>query len=85
MEDRAMSLEQARDLLAAALRRASDEHGRPNSFGPGELHRLYGGPVPLLAGRIGRRYIVSLWQTLGGSKAWGSCPVYAADTRRFYV
>jgi hypothetical protein len=75
----------ARIELARAIRRASEEHGRPNSFSPGELRLLYGGPSPLLAGRIGRRYIVQLWKLLGGHEGWGSCPVYAEDTKRFYV
>ena len=75
----------ARISLAKALKRASDEHGRPNSFSPAELHREYGGPSPLQAGKIGRNYIVALWKLMGGSETWGSCPVYAVDTKRFYV
>lgn len=80
-----MTLEESRDLLAVAITKAASEHGRPNSFSPRELRLHYGGPDQKVAGRIGRRYIVSLWRALGGREKWGSCPVYAADTRRFYI
>lgn len=60
-----MSLEQARDSLAAALLRAGNEHGTPNGFGCGELHRLYGGPGPTLAGKIGRRFLRALRDDMG--------------------
>lgn len=44
--------------LGAALIRAIDEHGAPNSFGFGELHTFYRGPSPMLAGKAVRK----LWQ-----------------------
>lgn len=68
-----MTLEEARDKLAAALLRAVAEHGRPNSFRPGELEQLYGGPPAMLAGRVLRRYRHSLWVALGGVE-WGPEP-----------
>jgi hypothetical protein len=53
MPDR-RTLHVAADELANAIMCAIREHGQPNAFSPGELARLYGGPSPLLAGRIGR-------------------------------
>ena len=50
-----MTLPEATDKLANALMRAICEHGQPNSFGPSELTRLYGGPTALLAGRVVRQ------------------------------
>lgn len=71
------------DSLASALRKACDEHGRPNSYMPSELHSHHGGPSPLLIGKIGRYCIVELWRALGGREGFGSCPVYR--DRRFFV
>lgn len=78
-----MTLEQGRDKLATALRVASEEHGRPNSYTARELFEQYGGPRPMLAGRIGKRFLYNLWQALGGYDGWGSCPTYHGG--RFYV
>jgi len=71
------------EKLALALRRAADAHGRPNTFGPGELV-YYGGPSAMLAGRIGRDVVLMgrLYEALGGH-AWGSAPRY--DAGRFAV
>ena len=88
-----MTLEEARDQLAKALRKAVEHHGQPNSFSPAELHVEYGGPPPMLAGRIGRHFMGSLFRALGGRDSWGSPPVYAkggndgvsAPGWRFYV
>lgn len=49
-----MTLEEARDLLAAALRRAVTEHGAPNRFTCAELYHMYGGPPPAICGRLAR-------------------------------
>ena len=70
--------------LARALRRAVDEHGRPNTFGPGELASLCGGPSAMIAGRIGRDIVLMgrLYEAIGGH-AWGSAPRYAGG--RFAV
>lgn len=72
-------------FLAGALKRAADEHGRPNSFGAIELHAFHDGPAPAWARRIGRtdHLRVALWERLGGRDGWGSCPTYAKG--RFYV
>jgi len=78
-----MTIEKGTELLAAALLRASAEHGRPNSFGAAELHRYHGGPRPTLAVRIGTRYLIGLYVALGGREKFGSCPRY--DCGRFYV
>jgi hypothetical protein len=73
--------------LASALKWASNEHGRPNSFGCDELHRLYGGPRAAIAGRIARSLIYKnvLYRELGGYQGWRSAPAYGKDTKRFYV
>jgi hypothetical protein len=60
-----VNLEQARDKLAAALKKAAAEHRLPNSFSCRELEELYGGPPRLLAGRIGKRYRRALQMALG--------------------
>lgn len=80
-----MTLDEATIRLAAALRRATVQHGRPNTFGPSELEQLYGGPPAMLAGRIGVDYLrrFKLWQALGGYEVWGSCPTYSGG--RFAV
>ncbi len=79
------NLVDATHKLAQAIKRASEEHGRPNTFGAGELETLYGGPSATLAGKVGanldRRY--ALWQCLGGRDGWGSCPTYSGG--RFAV
>ncbi len=43
--------------LVAAIRRATEEHGAPNTFSFGELHVHYNGPSPMLAGRAAREWI----------------------------
>ena len=53
--------------LARALRRASEEHGRPNPFGLQELHELYGAPPPLVQARIADESW--LWDQLRGALA----------------
>ena len=79
-----MTIDEAIKCLAAALQRASEHHGRPNSFSPGEL-REYGGPPATLAGRVGASsdLRVKLYQALGGRRAWGSAPTY--QNRRFGI
>lgn len=71
--------------LAKALRRAAEEHGRPNTFGCEELHELYGGPPPMIAGKIGTSVanMGTLYEALGGRAKWGSAPQYS--NRRFGV
>lgn len=78
-----MSLEEAADRLAEAIRAACRDHGQPNNFLPRELQRLYGGPSAALCGRIGKRYMGRLYAALGGRERWGSAPVYSNG--RFYV
>ncbi len=39
--------------LAAAILQAIADHGYPNSFSCGELHRLYGAPRPTISGKLG--------------------------------
>jgi hypothetical protein len=78
------TLDAAVPQLVAALRRAAQEHGRPNTFGAGEL-QAYGGPPAMIAGRIGKRFDLmrQVWALLGHREGWGSCPRY--DKRRFAV
>jgi hypothetical protein len=78
------TLEAAVPQLVTALRRAAKEHGRPNTFGAGELQQ-YGGPPAMIAGRIGKRFDLmgQVWALLGHREGWGSCPRY--DKRRFAV
>lgn len=73
-----MTLEEGVDKLAAALKRAVAEHGRPNIFRCGDLERIYGGPPAMLAGRIGKRYRHALWRALGGEQWGGEVPRYTA-------
>lgn len=70
--------------LAAALRRASVEHGRPNTFAPGELAE-YGAPKPMLQGRIAKDMAAmgELFERLGGREVWGSAPRY--NRRRWTI
>jgi len=78
-----VTLDQGCDRLVAALRRAVAEHGAQNSFSPRELATLYGGPPPMLAGRLGRRRCHVLSEALGrevryhppgaGRRFWGAC------------
>jgi hypothetical protein len=51
-----MTLEEARDRLAKDLLRFVEFHGVPNRVLPSDMYEL----PPMLAGRIGRRYINSL-------------------------
>ncbi len=87
MEQRGcVDLERATDMLASAMKKAVAEHGRPNSFSCKELAQTYGGPSPLMAGKIGRHYKTALWRSLGGvepRETWGSRPEYKDG--RFYV
>lgn len=73
-----MSTMDTRDKLAAALKRAVAEHGTPNSFSPGELERLYGGPSAREAGRIGLRYIIGLRRA-------AEMPSLEYEKRRFWI
>jgi hypothetical protein len=47
--------------IGRALRRACDEHGIPNSFGPSELAEEYGAPAPGVQGKIGRDGLRLVW------------------------
>jgi hypothetical protein len=40
------------EVVMAALRRAADEHGAPNSFTPGELAAHYCNLTPMEIGRV---------------------------------
>ncbi len=73
-----MRMSEAIEKLADALKKASEEHTRPNTFGCTELIE-YGGPPPTLAGRIGSefRYREKVWELLGHREGWGSCPAYS--------
>lgn len=55
----AMDLEYARDLIARDLIQLAEEHGVPNSIYNSELS-----VHPLIAGRIGNRFMVSLQQEI---------------------
>lgn len=52
-----MKLEQHAETLIGAIQKATEEHGRPNSFSFGELHVFYGGPPPAIAGRAAREWV----------------------------
>jgi hypothetical protein len=80
------SLRASATKIAKALRRASDEHGRPNSFGCQELTE-YGAPGAMAQGRVGARLELVAWifKALGGRVGWGTAPVYSPATRRWYV
>jgi hypothetical protein len=73
-EDRAIArLEGAVQQLARALKRAAEEHSRPNSFYLQELHTSYGAPPPLVQARISRENW--LWNQLRGALgALGGAP-----------
>ena len=72
-----MTLDRVAQKLATAIRDATDEHGRPNTFSPGELAWLYDpGMTPMLVGRVLRTRMVDVWKYLGGRDGWGSCPRY---------
>lgn len=58
-----------------ALKHASDEHGRPNSFGVRELAIEYN-LNPVDGYRIGTTRLPDLWGFLGGHEGWGSKPTY---------
>ena len=75
-------IEEAKGRLAKAIQEAAKEHGRPNAFYCGELHRLFNGPAPTLCGRIGRYHLAALWTELGG-ELWGNVPKY--ENGAFYV
>ncbi len=60
--------------VAEAIKKATDEHGRPNTFSCRDLCD-YGAPEPMITGQIGSRYMLSLWQALGG-ESWGMMPTY---------
>lgn len=80
-----MTTDDAIKRLAKALRDAAEEHGRPNTFACAELETHHRGPPAMMAGRIGNSPELRhrLWQALGGSAGWGSCPAYSG--RRFAV
>lgn len=67
--------------LAQALVRAAEEHGRPNSFSPGELHAHYGAPEPIRHAGLAR-HRDGLWSWCGGP-AWGPRPEYRG--RRWHL
>jgi hypothetical protein len=64
------------DATAEAIQRAAREHGRPNTFSPGELFYFYGGPAPRFSGHAMTHNMVYIWRSLGGREKWGSCPRY---------
>lgn len=78
---KALKMDAAIDKLAQALKRASDTNGRPNTYSPKELHVVYGGPLPVVQGKIGKShiYMIELWRRLGSRGGWGSCPRYAPN------
>jgi hypothetical protein len=76
------ALQRSVDQVALALKRAAEEHARPNAFSCRELVE-YGAPGPMMTGRIGKRARHHVWVALGGRVGWGSCPVYAEG--RWYV
>lgn len=71
---------------ASAIKHASDEHGRPNSFGVVELATEYGLKKRdgyFFGSKLGLSYMPELWQALGGHDGWGSMLTYANG--RYYV
>lgn len=79
----AQRLETALRHWANAIRYESAEHGRPNSFGVLELAGEFGNLDKRDGYRIGQRYLVRLWECLGGRVGWGSRPTYSKG--RIYV
>ena len=71
--------------LARALVGAANEHGRPNSFSPGELFRFHGGPSPMTIGRIASQYPRTLSIALEQAGWTGDPPQYLKTARRFFV
>ena len=78
----ALKLESILFKWSQAITHASEEHGRPNSFGVVELAKEYG-LNPRDGYRLGTERRQALWERLGGSEKWGSCPTYSKG--RFYV
>ncbi len=76
------AMDQATDQLARAINRATDEHGRPNSFGCTELEQ-YGGPDAMLVGRIAgdQRCMARLAEALQALGWQGEAPTYGEDRR----
>jgi len=76
------AMDLATDQLARAINRATDEHGRPNSFGCAELEQ-YGGPVAMLVGRVASdpRCMARLAETLKELGWEGVSPTYGKDRR----
>lgn len=68
----------AAQKLAQALRKATDQHGRPNTFSCGEME-VYGGPPAMVSGRVGARFVLRarLHAALGGTAKWGSATTYS--------
>lgn len=64
------------DATVTALREAVKEHGRPNTFSPGELCVYYGGPAPRWIGHVFKYRMYEVWRALGGREQWGSSPRY---------
>ena len=64
------------EATADALKAAVAEHGRPNTFSPGELSAYYGAPAAMWIGHVFRNRMYEVWQLLGGRDGWGSCPRY---------
>lgn len=73
-----MTIQEAVEKLARALSRVADEHGRPNTFAPGELQGIACGPAPMLQGMIARNPVMMrrLYEALGGLEKWGAAPTY---------
>lgn len=63
------SLREYGKQLANALACAAEEHGVPNTFLPGELERLYGGPSARFAGMLGLRHHTYVNELLRGHGA----------------
>lgn len=73
------------DALAESLRVAVKRYEQPNTFSLTLLYMYCGAPPPALAGRIGMRFMDSLFSALGGREHWGSPPVYDPKRREFIV
>lgn len=65
------------DATTDALKAAVAEHGRPNTFSPGELFSYRCAPAPMRIGHVFRYRMFEVWMRLGGRDGWGSCPRYA--------
>lgn len=75
-----MTLNRAAELIAYSLRLAADEHGRPNTWSPGELLDFgYCDVSPALQGRVaGNSVAVGVLVTKLRGLGWqGSLPAYS--------